>query len=212
MRRLGLIGDVHGEDGLLEQVLGWLAAAEVDLILCTGDLVDGFGDIDRCCGLLEAYGVLTVRGNHDRWLLEGYGRDLNEATHLDDLTSASRRFLASLPATRTLRTPRGELLLCHGLGRNDMARLLPDDTGYVVQANAELQALIANGQYQMVVAGHTHWRMVRRVLGLTVINPGTLYRAHDPCYAVLELETGRVVFHNLVSTSERVPAEVFPLV
>lgn len=211
MRRLGLIGDVHGEDAALERALRLLTEAQVDRILCTGDVVDGRGDVNRCFRLLEAYGVLTVRGNHDRWLLEGYGRDLEEATHPSELTRASREFLAALPPTRSLQTPRGELLLCHGLGTNDMARLLPDDTGYAVQANAELQALIANGRYQLVVGGHTHWRMVRRFLGLTVINAGTLYRAHDPCCAVLELDSGQVRFSNLVPQCDRVPAETHPL-
>jgi hypothetical protein len=35
-----------------------------------------------------------------------------------------------LPPTMTLEVPRGTLLLCHGIGENDMKQLGPDDGGY----------------------------------------------------------------------------------
>jgi predicted phosphodiesterase len=72
------------------------------------------------------------------------------------------------------------LLLCHGVGDNDMIRLQPGDVGYALESNLELTALIDAGVHRLVVGGHTHRVMVRRFGGLTVVNPGTLLRSADP--------------------------------
>src|SRR5436853_7065250 len=73
LRRIGIIGDVHGEDGALEAALNLLGGITgLDAILCTGDVPgkNGTGDLARCCDLLENAGVMTIRGNHDRWYIE----------------------------------------------------------------------------------------------------------------------------------------------
>ena len=69
--KLGLIGDVHAEDDALAQALAHFREERVDHVLCVGDIADGQGDLERCVALLEEVKALTVRGNHDRWLLGG---------------------------------------------------------------------------------------------------------------------------------------------
>jgi predicted phosphodiesterase len=76
--RIGILGDVHAEDGLLERAIRELRARGAETILCVGDLADGQGDLDRCCDLLRQHDVLTVRGNHDRWLLSDLAKDLSD--------------------------------------------------------------------------------------------------------------------------------------
>jgi predicted phosphodiesterase len=82
---VGLIGDVHAEDALLEAALDYLKGKNVEVILCTGDVADGFGSVARCCELLHQNGVRTVRGNHDRWLIADVMRVLPEATDKNEL-------------------------------------------------------------------------------------------------------------------------------
>lgn len=43
-----------------------------------------------------------------------------------------------------------------------------------------------------MVAGHTHLRMVRRFEQMTVLNPGTLYRHHEPGALLADLGEGIV--------------------
>jgi predicted phosphodiesterase len=101
-------------------------------------------------------------------------------------------YLASLPATRVIPTPLGGLLLCHGVGHSDMQRLLPDDEGYALACNDELQLLLGRDDLAFMVGGHTHRRMVRRIGKLTIVNPGTLYREHEPGAMILDCATQRV--------------------
>ncbi len=75
-----------------------------------------------------------------------------------------------------------------------MNRVGPDDDSYALDANFELQELIAAGATRVVVNGHTHRRMVRTLGGLTLINVGTLFREHGPSIAVIDFEERRVMF------------------
>lgn len=190
--RLGLIGDVHAEPGLLETALRFLRSRGVDGLLCTGDVVDGAGDAARCCELLVESDVFTVRGNHDRWFLGGRMRDLPGATQHDQLTDEALAYLASLPATLELSTCAGELLLCHGMGENDLGRLSPDDEGYALDTNTDLQRLLRAGRHRLLVVGHTHQRFVRGFRSAAVINPGTLTRGEGPGFVLLDLERNQL--------------------
>jgi predicted phosphodiesterase len=188
--RVGLIGDIHAEDRLLDRALNFLTMRHVDGIFATGDITDGAGSVDRCCELLEAGNVMAVRGNHDRWLLTGAARDLPDATPMDAVNARSRSFLQRLPATREFETIEGRALVCHGLGVNDMARVKPDDFGCAIESNDDLQNLVRRRRHRWVLNGHSHQRMVRHFSGLSIVNAGTLKRGHAACFLEVDFRAG----------------------
>jgi predicted phosphodiesterase len=199
LERIGIIGDVHAEDETLEFALDFLQTRvpHLDVIVCTGDIVTGPGDAGHCCAMLRDASVWTVRGNHDRWFFAaGYNR-LPHFTPDAEVTGEDRLWLASLPPTLRLHTVRGFLLLCHGLGSDDMAGVLPGDTGYALDANHRLHALVGAAEYRFVVNGHTHQRMVRTFDDLTILNGGTLRSDHQPCICVADFAAGHVQFYDL---------------
>ncbi len=73
-----------------------------------------------------------------------------------------------------LKTIDGVALVCHGFGPNDMGKVGPDDFGYALDSNEDLQNLLRNGYYRWILNGHSHKRLVRPFPGMTVINAGTL--------------------------------------
>src|SRR5579862_1956152 len=160
--RLGLIGDVHAEDLRLEAALTHLARARVDQVLCTGDVVDGEGDVDRACALLQGHRVSTVRGNHDRWIREDTMRTLDHAHHMTALAADSVAFVKTLPPTLRLPTPLGQLLLCHGVGESDMARLATDEASFGLGTNDALLRVLLDTTITLMVCGHTHKALVKR--------------------------------------------------
>jgi len=190
LSRLGVIGDVHGEAETLEGVIDALESMNVERVLCVGDLVDGLGDVDAALGLLEARGVECVAGNHERWFLSGEQRSLENATL--EISDASRAFIEALPRTRRYSTPAGEALLCHGVGEDDEAWLLPDTRGYALQDIPTLRELMLDEEIQFMIGGHTHHRMVRVFPGLTVINAGTIHRKDEQSFVVLDFEAMRL--------------------
>lgn len=186
IRRFGAIGDVHAEDEYLAAALERLSSEKCDAIFAVGDVVDGPGDLERCCALLREK-TIAVRGNHERWLLADQIRTVPHAHFKGDLSADSLAWLASLPATRTLESSAGKLLLCHGVGDDDMVRLLPSDEPPALANNDALQKVLGRS-FEVMVCGHTHEPMVRSIFGLLVVNAGTLCRENDPGFVHVDLE------------------------
>ena len=206
LRRAGLIGDIHCELGSLQRVIDHFRTWQVDTLLAVGDIADGPGDLTATCALLRQNSVLAVAGNHDRWLLAGEMRELPDATPVAALTPEARAYLGALPKTRLLESPRGKVLLCHGLGEDDMASVRPDDEGIALHNNHALWRLIKNGAQRFVVNGHSHRPMVRTIQGLTILNAGTLHPEHRPVCSIADFDAGKLQLFD-VSNAGVTPAE-----
>lgn len=193
IRRVGLIGDLHAEDEALAFVLAELSRLGAETLLQVGDIADGPGDLTRTIELLKEHQVLAVRGNHDRWQLGNQLRELPHALQLAAVAPSVVQYLSQLPVTREFRSARGQVLLCHGLGHNDMIGVKPDHEGYDIAMNQELQQLIAERHFRFVLNGHTHRPMLRTFGELAIINAGTLLREYERCFTVIDFERGELV-------------------
>lgn len=207
--RLGLIGDVHAEDEALKLVIEDFERRNLDAILCVGDIADGAGDVNRTCALLEDHHVITIAGNHDRWLLSDELRDQPGATAIRSLKPRTRAFLDRLPTTLRFDTVRGRLLLCHGIGDDDMSAVKPDHLRHDLERNDALKRVLGGAQVDFMVNGHTHRAMVRRVRHLTIINAGTLHRNDERRAALLDFGALNVTFFEVLPTGlvelEKIP-------
>jgi predicted phosphodiesterase len=207
LRRVGLIGDIHCEVARLKQVLDLFRCSEVETVLAVGDIADGPGDLTEACQLLENAGVLVVAGNHERWLLAGEMRDLPDATPLSAVSEQARRYLTALPKTRIFESPRGSVLLCHGLGDDDMASVRPSHDEVALHANVALCELLRSRPARFVINGHSHRPMLRTIEGLTILNAGTLHPKHRPVCSIADFEAGHVqlfdVFPTHLASAER---------
>jgi len=192
LARVGILGDIHCEVARLRQCLALFQSANVDAVLAVGDIADGDGDLDETCALLKNAGVLAVAGNHERWLLAGQMRELPHATPRAALSAAARAYLAALPRTRRFESPRGPVLLCHGLGEDDMSSVKPDDHGYELESNRALWELVEDETTRFVINGHTHRVMLRNISGLTILNAGSLTSDHRPVCVVADFGEGHM--------------------
>jgi predicted phosphodiesterase len=196
-KRIGVLGDIHTEHVYLEQSLNFLKKENVEQTFSVGDIVDGFGDVNRSCELLREHNVLTVRGNHERWLLTNQMRILSDANSLSDLKPESLDWLRGLPVTLTFGTTTGDTLVCHGLAEDDMGRLMPDDMGYALESNTSLETVLYESQVRYVINGHTHWRMIRKIDNITFINAGTLKKRQNPGFAIIDFVYQQVHFYDV---------------
>ncbi|MFT4719821.1 MAG: putative phosphodiesterase [Candidatus Azotimanducaceae bacterium] len=208
VHRLGVIGDVHAEDGRLAQALAYLNNAQVDQIICTGDIVDGRGCPERSLRLLQAHQVTTVRGNHDRWLLQDRARHVVDAHRREELAADSLKYLAALPTVSEIETLRGRLLLCHGMGSNDLQKIWPGSAQLPMIQSRKLDELIAGGDYSFIINGHMHFRTMIHFDAMTLINAGTLKGERWPGFMLADFSTQMITslrFHNdeIVIAQER---------
>ncbi|MBT5684069.1 MAG: metallophosphoesterase family protein [Gammaproteobacteria bacterium] len=192
IKKLGVIGDVHSEHQRLEAALVHLQGLDTDAIVCTGDIVDGIGCPNESIKLLDNAAVLTVRGNHDRWILEDKARHIKDAHSVHDLTEESLSYLASLPSQVTLDTIKGKLLLCHGIADDDLRKVWPGTEKMAIERSHLLDNIILEGEFKYLINGHMHFRTLIHFEALTLINAGTLRGEHWPGFSVIDFEAKHI--------------------
>ena len=94
----------------------------------------------------------------------------------------------------------GSVLLCHGLGSDDMARVGIDDYGYALEANDALQGLRASS-HELVLCGHTHHAHLHTFAELRLLNAGTLVRDQHPCFVLLDFDAPNAGIYDLGATT-----------
>lgn len=204
--RIGLIGDVHAEHERLATAIDTLLAQGADTLLCTGDLCDGPGDLERCIELIQQHNILCVRGNHDRWMLDNRVRHIDDAHHREDLSPNAKSYLTTLPTQVSVATPIGQLLLCHGILDNDLEKAWPGSERMPPERSKGLDKLIEQGAYRLLVNGHMHYRIVLDFPGLTHVNAGTLSPRHRPGVTLMDCAANELRVFEFGETTDQLVA------
>jgi putative phosphoesterase len=205
-----VIADIHGNCSALEAVLADVRGQGIDTVVNLGDHLSGPLEASRTAELLLKLEMPSIRGNHDRVLIEGCvtQMSLSDQAAFEQLDGKHREWLASLPATLQFRD---EVFLCHGTPKSDTTYWLeavnPD--GVVHMSSIEdVEREAADVDFSLILCGHTHIpRIVRLRDGRLVVNPGSVgcpafasdLPVHhaveagtpDACYAVLEKRNGQ---------------------
>lgn len=149
----GFISDVHEEDNFLELALDFFSLKNISDVFCLGDICDGYGNIERTVSLMKEAGVISVKGNHDIWCINNEMRNLPNSTYSKDLSSQTRSYLKKLPKTLKVKSPSGEVILCHGILDNVMAQVTPYDSGYSLVYNIDLQFYLKSNYPKIMING-----------------------------------------------------------
>jgi putative phosphoesterase len=173
--RIAAVSDIHGNFAALRAVLADIGPSSPDLIVNLGDCLSGPLQPAETCDFLIETDWLTIRGNHDRQVLdrplERMGpSDRQTVPHLHE---AHRAWLRALPARHRI----DEVLFCHATPSDDLTYLLETIDGPRVRlaCEAEIEARLAGADAPVVLCGHTHVaRVIRTRAGQLVINPGSV--------------------------------------
>jgi predicted phosphodiesterase len=92
-----------------------------------------------------------------------------------------------------------------------MAGLYPYDHGPALTSNEPLQALLQAGHYQLVLSGHTHRRMVRKLEGVIFINAGAIKVTREPCCLLLDFVQRKAIFFDYAADGGTKPGPQFDL-
>ena len=180
MRRVALLGDVHGNAVALAAVLEELRREEPDLVVWTGDLSWGW-EPAATLALVRALGLPAryVRGNAERALLELRAGDIAEPSvrerwMLEQHDADDLAFAASFEPTVSVAIDGlGATLVCHGSPRSD-EELLTAET----PARRVADAMTGVAEH-VLVTGHTHAQYDREVAGIRAVNPGSVGMAYE---------------------------------
>lgn len=222
--QIAVISDIHGNRLALEAVLDDIERRDVDMVLNLGDNLAGPMDPTGVCDLLMAADYPSVRGNHDRFLIEpspGPHFGPVDAFVLQTLDMPQLTWLAQLPPTLSI----PDVFLCHGTPQSDMEPWLDDWRNGRVMTLPDEAAVAGPAEgldFPVLLCGHTHLpRAVRLSDGRLIVNPGSVglqfdHGSPDARYALIERRgeawsvTHRVVPYDFEGAARQAEANGFP--
>jgi diadenosine tetraphosphatase ApaH/serine/threonine PP2A family protein phosphatase len=183
---IAVLADVHGNMPALEAVLADIERLAPDEILVGGDLVGRGPQGSRVVATIRDAGWPTIRGNHEDYLLDFRRRRVPEQWWrqqrwaasrwmAEELSPADADWIERLPPSLRSATEPG-LLLVHGTPESANDGLGP------WTEDGELSRHLAAVDAEILICGHTHRPMDRRLPEGRVVNVGSvgLPFNHDP--------------------------------
>lgn len=189
--KLVVFSDIHGNIYALQEMLRQVKDLDIHGFLFCGDIMGYFPhqrEVIQC--LQRMPDLYAVSGNHDFCYLssrkdakqreiyaEKYGK-----SYLEDRADWENHYLERLPKTVQIKLAGKTILITHGSLENSLeGRVYPDTE-------------IEESQYQkydVVLLGHTHYQMYRKLGHTVLLNPGSLGQPRDGkgySYCVMDLE------------------------
>jgi diadenosine tetraphosphatase ApaH/serine/threonine PP2A family protein phosphatase len=193
--RFAAIADIHGNAAALEAVLADIAAQGIATsdIVNLGDCLSGPLEAGKTADILVPLGLLSVRGNHDRYLIEHAAGDMHE-WEADAFRQLSPQHLDWLRTLRFDAVFRDVAYLCHARPQDDGTYWLDQVTpegNVVLRDRQEIEAWAEGIEQPLILCGHTHLpRAVRLADGRLIVNPGSVgcpaYDDDAPVYHKVE--------------------------
>lgn len=198
--------DVHGNIYALDKFIEKLKEISYDYLIFCGDIFGYYYNqkevIER---LQQLERLIWLRGNHDEYFLQlyrNYGKDelkyiKNYGHSYQNIRQKFSRkeinVIGEHDSQFVMRTDSGTFGFFHGTPEDSLeGRLYPED----VVLNSE-----PYHGFDIVIMGHTHYRMERRIGKTWVINPGSLGQPRDGLgysFAVIDTKIRNLTFENIV--------------
>lgn len=194
--KLAVISDIHGNLPALEAVLADIATQGVAQTVNLGDILSGPLQPAETADLLMARGFTTIRGNHERQVLDliDQGQPFDplstDGYTAGQLTAAHCEWIRSLPAS--LELAGGDVLLCHGTPGSDLIYWLETTepgfgaghaTGIRPATAGEVAGRLGAAEqagHSLILCGHTHVPRMVQCGEVLIVNPGSVgLQAYD---------------------------------
>jgi len=201
--KIALVSDIHGNLPAFKAILADLPS--IDIMVCCGDVVGYYPDVNEVCALLRQMSVLTVRGNHDAYVIGELHPDPSVASAYkiewtrEQLDPTHLNWLKSLPIEMRFNWDHLGLIVRHASPW--------DEETYLYQNSLHLEKIDVK-QNDIFAVGHTHHPMLKKAGSGMILNPGSVGQPRDfnakASYAILSTD-------NNVPEIRRVVYDVYAL-
>ncbi|MEM8803549.1 MAG: metallophosphoesterase family protein [Pseudomonadota bacterium] len=175
--KFAALADIHGNSFALDAVLQDMDSLGIKDAVNLGDFFSGPIDAAGTAAMLMDRDFVSVRGNHDRYLIEQDPSEMGPSDRVafEQLSEQHLRWMADLPTTRSLDD---DIFLCHATPTRDSVYWLErvEENGVVRSASLAEVTIEANGlEANLILCAHTHIpRCVRLQDGRVIVNPGSV--------------------------------------
>ena len=200
--KIAIVSDIHGNYFAYKKAKEVMMNLNVDHIFFLGDVFGYYYDgLEIFRDLLHTENVTMILGNHDLIFIdafknknqseiihyiEKYGSSIND--FLRDVTEDEIVLLESIPSKKEFTLDGIRFTLIHG-GPEDSVnqRIYPDtpiDTNWITNTD-------------ILLLGHTHYRMVKEIEQKYILNPGSLGQPRDglpPSFAIYNSKNNEISF------------------
>ena len=206
--KIGIISDIHANIEGLKSVLNKLK--DVDTILCAGDIVGYYTFVNEVIDLIREKNIQCILGNHDAYLLGLIPLPVNSIVREPieyakrHITKENLNFLKAIGKTSfELTIDNCTIKMYHGSPWDEFEEYIHPNFDNFEKFKAE--------KADVVVLGHTHYPMEKRIGKMLIINPGSCGQPRDynpkASYAILDTKTMKVEMKRVAYNLEKISAQ-----
>ncbi len=188
--KLAIVADIHSNLQALEAVMMEIERADIDQVVCAGDIVGYGANPNECCRIVRGAVTHAVLGNHEISVLTEDRTGMNpEAAEADRWTSSAlerepQLFLKSLETGSMFEVGSTRAAMYHGS--------IGSAIEYVFE-NEINEDIVRRSGGDLLILGHTHVPYVKDFGSTMAVNPGSVGqpRDGDPKASFAVLDTDR---------------------
>ena len=202
--KLLVFSDIHGNSYALDAFLFKIHKLEFDKLIFCGDIFGYYyNQKDIIKKLTNLKNMIWIQGNHDNYFLHIYHDNIDPLYYIQNYGHSYQNIRsvyndkdAAIIASHSSHN----VILADGC-RVGIFHGTPDD--YLegrLYPNTPINNRIAYQNFDIVVLGHTHCRMVRMEGSTLIVNPGSLGQPRDGSgysYCIIDTECKNVTYDNV---------------
>jgi putative phosphoesterase len=214
--KLLLFSDIHGNNHAFDAFVKGLSTQwENYVLIFLGDFIGYYYGANEIINFCRERNIICILGNHDKYFLDildgklslekcieryGYSYEIS----LNTISKENISFLRRLENNKTLTSCNQKVYICHGSPHDNLEGRVYHDTDL-----SQFEASVNDFDY--IVMGNTHHKMIRNYGSTTFLNPGSLGQQRDGkgcSYMVLDLEKKIYSFHTVIYSIEALEKEI----
>ncbi len=196
-----IISDIHGNIYATKQLIKTIKKLKIEMIIFAGDLCGYYYYPQECLEELMSLNtkIFSILGNHDKMFLDLIAGKLEIEFLVKKFGNAYRRLLDSDHSDLVSFLERNGT--CYKTSLFSIFHGSPNDhLNEYIYKNTKVIEQNWNVDTPIIILGHTHYPMVRKLSKFKLINPGSIGQPRDCSFlsfAILDPDTIQVKIHRL---------------
>jgi putative phosphoesterase len=204
--KLCFFSDIHGNSYALDEFINYCSKLDIDQYVFCGDIFGYYYEQEEIITKLRSIkNLYCIKGNHDQNFLniclgieeekrvvKKYGNSYKDIK--GRISTTNKEFIENMKESLTITLEGKRIGVFHGSLTDGLNGRVYPDTEILEEDRNRYK------EYDYVILGHTHYRMVKYIGSTMIINPGSIGQPRDRngfSFAILNIPNGEIIFHEI---------------